>query len=771
MSEERLSRFFLRRLRHAAGAKALARAVDNGLLVRSELKLGSLMVAVFDVAVEVASLPLAILRRRLGLDGARRAEPDAHENDPLRHLVLRRRTDSPRKSGKQKTGTETRSRSAPLRTVAPAALDQALEQVVAELRASEAGRRAASGGSAPERSERKRQSARVAAASAGSASKTAAAESEAPVPGSSPAGAESAQQTATSEGKTKRSGRKAAVGRDREVRRLPRERFVRLVRRAALPPDPVEVATVLLLARAVGESGVPLADVLQRLSAPTPIVTLRSDVSGFEKSLVRLLHDGLVLPFAVQTHDGYGVRDFDGLSYPDGPKTALPIVAFRSRHGAYVEKGAGLVEDVARAVTAGMPILAVAEGERKIPADLQAATHLDLAVGPLDTRLIGQVIAEVLGPLRADLCEAIGDCSQLALADLATAIRPGVDPEHAVAVLARLAARRLEASASETGSDKKDEDDERSRSRRGKPSSGSELVEPEAMPTIDDREGQSKAPESVPSHKDDPSGTPWMSVETLSGYGAAKDWALAVKQDLALWREGKLDWSAMSTRILLSGPPGTGKTTFAKALGNSLQVPLLITSVANWLEPGYLGDVIKRMRFAFEEAEKRKPAILFIDEIDALGKRQSANGHYADYWNAVVNRALELLDGAKDHEGIVVVGATNRPGELDPALVRSGRLERHVRIDLPDTDALVGILAHHLGQDLPTVLETASGEQAADRSCPGDAGFRNAGTRGATRAADAFRQEVGADRGRFRRLAVRLRRMIAWYGKPRGGIA
>ncbi len=145
MSEERLSRFFLWRLRHAAGAKALARAVDNGLLVRSELELGSVLVAVFDVAVEVASLPLAILRRRLGLDGARRAEPEADGHDPLTHLVLRRRTDSPLRTAKQKTSTETRSRSAPRRTVAPAALDHSLEQVVADLRDSEVGRLAASG--------------------------------------------------------------------------------------------------------------------------------------------------------------------------------------------------------------------------------------------------------------------------------------------------------------------------------------------------------------------------------------------------------------------------------------------------------------------------------------------------------------------------------------------------------------------------------------------------------------------------------------------------
>lgn len=164
----------------------------------------------------------------------------------------------------------------------------------------------------------------------------------------------------------------------------------------------------------------------------------------------------------------------------------------------------------------------------------------------------------------------------------------------------------------------------------------------------------------------------------------------------------------MSTKLLLSGPPGTGKTTYARALCNSLRLPLYVSSVAKWLEPSYLGDVLKRMVDAFSAAKDGAPAILFLDELDGIGKRGDGSRQHDDYWTQVVNRALELLDGAVRSEGVIVVGATNHPSKIDGALLRSGRLETHIVIPMPDTRALADIIAFHVGPDLAGIVASAS---------------------------------------------------------------
>jgi len=153
---------------------------------------------------------------------------------------------------------------------------------------------------------------------------------------------------------------------------------------------------------------------------------------------------------------------------------------------------------------------------------------------------------------------------------------------------------------------------------------------------------------------------------------------------------------------LITGKPGVGKTSFARALAREAGVFFTATSYAQWQahKEGHLGHVTQAIRNVFAEAQKNSPAIIFIDEIDTIPAR--GKGKWNDDWfGAITTCLLEMLCGFESREGLVVIAACNSdPSLLDPALVRAGRLDRHIHIPLPDIPALIGILRTHLGSDL-----------------------------------------------------------------------
>jgi cell division protease FtsH len=263
-------------------------------------------------------------------------------------------------------------------------------------------------------------------------------------------------------------------------------------------------------------------------------------------------------------------------------------------------------------------------------------------------------------------------------------------------------------------------------------------------------------------------------LDDLAGYGETKDWGLELAQDMKLWREGKLEWDEVDHRaVVLAGPPGTGKTSFASVLAATLEVPLIASNVAEWNGHKHLSGTLNRMKEVFAQAVAQAPCVLLIDEIDGISSRSKISGDHVEYWTQIVNLMLVLVTDAMNTPGLVIVGATNHVERIDPALMRAGRLDRIIRIELPNADAVAAILARYIGagverRDLSPLAQRLVGRTGADIEK-----LVRAAKASARRAGRMF--SVADIEGQmpnpFAKLSPRTRRRIAVYRNAQGIVA
>jgi hypothetical protein len=426
------------------------------------------------------------------------------------------------------------------------------------------------------------------------------------------------------------------------------------------PPKPLrpdEAAAAILLGRALDHH----RDALARLQDPDMIAVIEvpaPEYVGLVSRLIRLQiigTDGPVLDDGSLAKDGTLAK----------PRT---LMVFRREDDDKTKKRTNDNGDLAAAMQWRCAILGIAhDPDRLLPRDLVRLAERRIVLPALDASAVAAVIEAVTGRRPGSIDETLAH--RVTLEALMIAVRADLGAERSLARLVHLLCNK----------------------------------------------GQNAEPAPM--------------LSELHGLGAAKDWGLALAHDLADYAAGRLPWAAVDKGCLLTGLPGTGKTSFARALAREAGVFFLATSYAEWQahKEGHLGHVTQAIRNVFAEAQKNSPAIIFIDEIDTIPARGggsgngNGNGKWNDAWfGAITTCLLEMLCGFESREGLVVIAACNSdPSSLDPALVRAGRLDRHIHIPLPDIPGLIGIFRTHLGHDLEgadlrTAALSARGHTGAD---------------------------------------------------------
>jgi hypothetical protein len=325
--------------------------------------------------------------------------------------------------------------------------------------------------------------------------------------------------------------------------------------------------------------------------------------------------------------------------------------------------GADLPAHLAR----GGSAIGIAPDETLLPTQLVHAADAVVAIQPLRGGDLMQIVRATTGRAR---CARIDDALAASLdpSDIASAVRAGDAPSACVARLKAIAARKHAAVADD-------------------------------VPRLED----------------------------LAGYGEAQAWGMALKTEIDARRAdpSAVSLDTITRSLLLSGPPGTGKSLFASALARSCAIPLITTSYGEWQAgDAHLGIVLERIRASFAAARDAARscgacgAILFIDELDSIpGRAYAAGDHHASWWSSIVNAILTLAErGSPARRGVVLIAATNFVERIDAALLRAGRLDRTITLRLPDAATFAAMLRTHLGADLPGADLVALARQAPGRT-------------------------------------------------------